>query len=333
MMRQRGFVLVVVLFFTLLLSSTIATFARRSRLDAVIVVNRDDGARAEALARGGTRLAIALLLQDRLEEERLELPIDTSTDLWAQASGIPIETEDGGLLRIRIEDSAARVNLNALVADGEPISGAEAFLNDFLAKVVEEMPGRPEEKLYDPDDLARDLLDFMDGDDVTARGELEDDFYQQQLPPYRAVNRPLLTLPELALVRGFDGALIDGLRPYVTVFPYTGGKGPNPNTAPAWVLASLFVGAETDRRLAPEDDVRRILMERTAGPLCDGVSHPACIPMQEVYPEATLLPHTQRSDVFLIRAEARYGDVARTIEATLDRSEADDPAILAWSVR
>lgn len=332
-MRQRGFVLVIVLFFSLLLSSTIASFSRRARLDSAIVVNRDNGARAEALARGGTRLAIALLLQDRLEEQRLELPIDTATDLWAQASGIPIETEDGGVLRLEIEDAAARLNLNALVVGGEVVSGADAFLVDFLAKVIEEMPGRPEDKLYDEDDLARDLLDFIDGDDVTGRGELEDDYYQQQVPPYRAANRPLLTLRELALVRGFDGALIEALEPYLTVFPYIEGQGPNPNTAPAWVLASLFIGPETDRRLAPEDDVRRILMERTAGPLCDGISHEACIPMQEAYSESTLLPHTQRSDVFLIRATARYSGVGRTIEAVLDRSQADDPAILAWSVR
>ena len=332
-MRRRGFVLVIVIFFAALLFSAIATFSRRATLDAAIVTNRDNGARAEALARGGTRLAFALLLQDRLEEERLELPLDTTTDLWAQASGIPIETEDGGTLRLTIEDAGARFNLNALVADGEPISGADAFLPELLTKVVEEMPGRPEEKLYDIDDLARDLLDFMDGDDVTPRGELEDDYYQQQTPPYRAANRPLLTLRELALIRGFDAKLIEALRPYVTVFPYVDGQGPNPNTAPSWVLATLFVGPENDRRLAPEDDVRRILMERSAGPLCDGVSHSACVPMQEAYPEPTLLPHTPRSDVFLVRAEARYGDVGRTIEATLDRTQADDPAILAWSVR
>jgi general secretion pathway protein K len=331
--RQRGFVLVIVIFFAALLFSAIATFSRRATLDSAIVVNRDNGARAEALARGGIQLAVALLLQDRLEEQRLDLPIDSSADLWAQVAAAPIETEDGGRLEIAIEDAGARVNLNALVADGEPISGAEAFLQELLAKVVEEMPGRPEDKLYDEDDLARDLLDFIDADDVTGRGELEDDFYQQQLPPYRAANRPLLTLTELALVRGYDDALITALGPYLTVFPYTEGQGPNPNTAPSWVLASLFVGPETDRRLAPEDDVRRILMERSAGPLCDGVDHAACIPMQEAYSEATLLPHTQHSDVFLIRAEARYGDVGRTIEATIDRSKADAPAILAWSVR
>jgi general secretion pathway protein K len=332
-MRERGFVLVIVIFFAALLFSAIATFSRRSTLDAAIVINRDNGARAEALARGGVRLAIALLLQDWLEEERLELPLDTSTDLWAQASGLPIVTEDGGILTLAIEDAGARIDLNALVAEGQAISGADAFLAEFLAKIVEEMPGRPEEKIYDPDDLARDLLDFLDGDDVTARGEVEDEYYQQQQPPYRAANRPLLTIRELSLVKGFDEALIDALRPYVTVFPYVGGQGPNPNTAPSWVLAALFVGPETDRRLAPEDDVRRILLERSAGPLCDGVSHDACIPMQEAYPEATLLAHTQRSDVFLVRSAARYGDVGRTIEVAIDRSEAAAPTILSWSVR
>ena len=83
-MRRRGFVLVVVVFFTVLLFSGIATFLRRSTLDAAIVRNRDFTARAEALARGGVRLGIVLLQQDRLEEEADRSPkAETTSDLWA----------------------------------------------------------------------------------------------------------------------------------------------------------------------------------------------------------------------------------------------------------
>jgi hypothetical protein len=43
---------------------------------------------------------------------------------------------------------------------------------------------------------------------------------------------------------------VDALRPYVTVYPYAGGGGINPNTAPPYVLALLFFDDEVQLRLA-----------------------------------------------------------------------------------
>jgi type II secretory pathway component PulK len=55
----------VVLFFALLLTSSVATFTHRATIDAMISRNRESSARAEALARGGVRVATALILEDR----------------------------------------------------------------------------------------------------------------------------------------------------------------------------------------------------------------------------------------------------------------------------
>lgn len=323
--------LVIVVFFAALLFSAIATFLRRSTMDAAIVRNRDQAAQAEALARGGVRLATALLLQDRVEEVETGLGVETRFDVWALAGEVTIDTEDGGALHLRIDDAASRINLNALVPQGEPIDGADAFLTDFLEKVIGEMPGRPEEKVYDREELVEALLDFLDADDVSVRGELEDEWYQQQSPPARAANRPLLSVEELALVRGFDRRLVEALRPYVTVFPWSGGGGPNPNTAPPWVLAGVHLGAATDRHLASEEDVRRFLNLRADGPLCSG--NELCIDMSEAGNEGLFLEHTLQSDVFLVEARATVGTVTRTIEAALDRKELNPPRILAWRVR
>jgi len=306
MRRRRGFVLLIVVFFAALLMAGIATFLRRSTIDATIVRNRDQAARAEALARGGVRLGTMLLLQDLLEEQQFGIQLETPQDVWALASDVAFEAEDGGRLHLRIEDAGARVNLNALLdGEGAAVSGAEAFLEDFL-----------------------------DADEVSPRGELEDDWYQQQAPPYRAANRPLLSLEELSLVRGFDRALVDALRPYVTVYPFVGGGGPNVNTAPPWVLASLHIGPETDRRLPSVDDVRRLLREREAAPLCpDSIDFEGCADLTTVFPESTFLELGHRSDVFLIEATARVGSVERTLEAVVDRSVIDPPRLLAWRVR
>jgi general secretion pathway protein K len=328
--RRRGFVLVIVVFFAALLISAITTFLHRSTLDAAIVRNRDQAARAEALARGGVRLAHALLLQDLLEEGQTGLALETPFDVWRLISGVPIETEDGSTLSLEIEDAASRLDVNALVQEGQPVAGADVFLADFLAKIVEEMPGRPEDKLYEPDELAEALLDYLDADDVTKRGELEDDWYQQQDPPARAANRPLLSVDELAVVRGFDRPLVEAIRPYVTVFPYTGGAGPNPNTAPSWVLASLYLGPATDRRLASEDQVRRFLNLRTDAPLCP--DHEECVALTDAGVDGSLLDFTLRSQIFLVHSRATVGGVSRVIDAAIDRSQGDPPRILAWRV-
>ena len=50
--------------------------------------------------------------------------------------------------------------------------------------------------------------------------------------------------------------------------------------------------------------------------------------VEEPYP---IPPWT--ADVFQVSAEARYGDVRRTIEAVIDRSDPAEPRVLSWRVR
>ena len=332
-------ILIAVLFFIALMASGVATFLRRATLDGMIARNRDLTARSEALARGGVQLAIALLLQDRLDEVDAP-PLDSRSDLWAKIGEMEIPVSDGGRLRLQIEDTGARLNLNALFdEEGMPDSDTEIFLSAFLEKVIQEIPPGQEEKDYDPGELAKNLIDYVDTDDVEPDGEREDDYYQLQTPAYRAANRPLFSLEELGLVEGFDRVLVDAIRPYATVHPYSGGGGINPNTAPSHVLAVLFHGIP-ERRLASEQDVRWILEMRErdkilcpdeAGfddPNCERLTDVSERGLSEIYP-----PAAYTADVFRVTAEASYGDVRRTIEAIIDRSEATSPLILSWRVR
>jgi general secretion pathway protein K len=340
-MRRRGFVLVVVVFFTVLLFSGIATFLRRSTLDAAIVRNRDLTQRAEALARGGVRLGIVLLQQDRLEEEADRIPkAETASDLWALAQELEVTTEDGGTLRLAIEDGRARINLNALVPKGEQdadgaVDKARAWLELFFAKIVEEMPGRPEQKPYEPADLAANLIDYLDEDEVTQRGEPEDAWYQEQDPPYRtSPYGALLSVDELALVRGFDAELLEAVRPYVTVFPLKGSAVVNPNTAPTWVLASL-AAEDLEMRLVGEEDVQQLDKVRSENAVCEA-SAGKCLALDEsLGASKKFFPSLEglRSDVFRIEAQARYGDVRRVVEAVVDRKNPAQPVLLDWRVR
>jgi general secretion pathway protein K len=327
-------ILITVLFFIALLVSGVATFLRRATLDGVIARNRDLAFRCEALARGGVRLATALLLQDRLDEGE-GFGIEARSDLWAKVGELEIPVADGGRLRLRIEDASARLNLNGLFdEDGTAHADAESFLATFLDKAIQEMPVSDEEKNYDAAELARNLIDYIDEDDVELRGDPEDEYYQRQSPAYRAANRPLLSIEELGLVEGFDRPLVEAIRPYATVYPYTGG-GINPNTAPSYVLAALYHGPPGDKRLADEDTVRRILATRDGDEIfCpEEANQPGCVILLDLGVDGVYPPETYTTNVFQVRAEARYGEVRRTIEAVIDRSDATNPLILSWRVR
>jgi type II secretory pathway component PulK len=285
--RERGIVLVMVLFFALLLVSSIATFLHRATVDTMGVRSRDAAQRAEALARGGVRLATALLLEDRVRESQLEFRAEGATDVWAQVGGQEIDMGNGATLTLDIADAGSRLNLNALFNAEGALEDTEVFLTEVFRKVIEEMHVRPEEKLYDPQELAQNLIDWVDPDDANPRGGLEDEPYQKQEPPYRAPNRPLLSVQELRLVEGFDAKLVEALEPYVDVHPLAGGLGINPNTAPTWVLALLFHrdDAIADQRLADEDPTcapRRGSERSSVGSTSCSIdrtrSRPACSP-------------------------------------------------------
>ncbi|MEE2677482.1 MAG: type II secretion system minor pseudopilin GspK [Myxococcota bacterium] len=347
--NRRGVVLLVVLFFALLLTVSVATFLRRATIDSLVTRNRDDAARAEALVRGGIRLAEALLLQDRLlEQQGGTARIDRFDDLWALASGLPIEI-GGGTLRVDIEDAGAYLNLNALIELNDQDTWAArsqslVYLRFLLEKWIEELPIAPGERaLYDPQELAGNLLDWMDGNEVRAQGGFEDDFYQAQDPPYQAANGPLLSVEELRLVEGFDGTLVDHLRNYVTVFPWSPGGcgrpgvgcGVNLNTAPPHVLALLFYDDGVSDRLATEDVVRGILRTReTGGGICGANNRDeACTPISEIVTNPIFPPPTVLSQLFFVRAEARVNDVRRSVDAVIDRSPNEGPRVLSWRMR
>ncbi len=88
--RQQGVVLLIVLFFALLLTSSIATFTRRALIDASVARNRDAAARAEALARSGIRLGKSVLIMDRIQEETTQQTIDSHQDAWSQLAAVEI---------------------------------------------------------------------------------------------------------------------------------------------------------------------------------------------------------------------------------------------------
>lgn len=335
--RQQGVVLLVVLFFALLLTSSIATFTRRAMIDASVARNRDAAARAEALARSGIRLGKSVLVMDRIQEETTQQTIDSQQDAWSQLSKIEIPGGDAATLKIKIEDSGMLFNLNSIFNYAEggvayPQTGT--FLEAFFEKVIDEMKIPPGENLYDISELRDALMDWVDADPIRLQGGLEDTHYQLQQPPYRAANGPLMSVDDLALIEGFDRRLVAALQRYITVQPFAGVEGINLNTAPAHVLSLIYFNDGVDDRLAKEDEVKGILKIRQEdGLICgESLSLEDCKPISSIVPNPIFPPPTYAASVFTIVADARVGDIQRSIEAVVNR-RVDPPLMLSWRVR
>ena len=87
--RRAGVVLPLVLIIGLLLSASVFAFVRGSLIDTMIVRNRDAASRAESLARGGLRIGVGLVFNDRVSKAREFLATGRASgtsldDLWAR---------------------------------------------------------------------------------------------------------------------------------------------------------------------------------------------------------------------------------------------------------
>ncbi|MDP6980601.1 MAG: type II secretion system protein GspK [Myxococcota bacterium] len=225
--------------------------------------------------------------------------------------------------------------------EGVPIADAEEFLMDFLARVIENMEGTAAEKDYIIRDLAQNLLDYMDFDDVRIDGGDENIYYQQQDPPYLPANKPMLSVRELGLVEGFDHNLVTAMEPYLTVYPLFAAEGVNLNTAPPHVLGSIWQGSGGSGRRLEEDDVVRIMDAREDGSfICDDVSSnpDRCITLSEVVDSSEVYPPTElpaKSFVYTVISQVVYGDIERTVEAVINMTQTGKsaPFLLYWRLQ
>ena len=223
---QQGVALLTILLMvamaTILATSLLMKQQRLVRESSVLL--RQNQSTQYALA--GERFLTELLAAD----QQSGAATDHLGELWAKPTP-PYPVEDGMVSGKLIEQSG-RFNLNNLYHDGQPDAAALALFGRILVQVGLSA------------DLADAVLDWQDPDDtITGAAGAEDGFYQGQQPSYRSANRPLLSVQELRLVRGFESAeVFDLIAPYVSAVPNFATV--NLNTAQAPVLAALVDGMD-----------------------------------------------------------------------------------------
>jgi len=173
--------------------------------------------------------------------------IDHLGEGWARGlAALPVEN---AVISGAIQDEQGRFNLNNLVREGRASAPDVALLR----RLLEDLALQPE--------LALAVVDWIDADsEISGTGGAEDATYLALPVPYRAANRPLVTVEELARVRGFDAKTIQRLKPFVTALPATTRL--NLNTAPDAVVAAALPDLSAAER-------RALLAERAVKPFKD----------------------------------------------------------------
>jgi general secretion pathway protein K len=289
--KQNGVAIIMVLLIVALATALAAYMATQQNLWQRQVESQFDRAQARRVGIAAIDWSRAVLADDARASNS-----DNGKEIWAlRLPAMPVEN---GEVTGAIEDRQGRFNLNNLVRDGATSSSDVAQFRNLLALLG--LPG----------ELATSLADWMDADVEAQYPDGAEDVYYLSLPrPYRAANQPLAELGELIRVKGYNGRIIERLRPFVAVLPEPGPI--NVNFAPAEVLAAVI----PDMTLA---DARLLVQQRDAHPFTSVEEFRQHLPHGGQQVSETDI--TVNSRYFMATGRARFGNAQVSIEALLDRA-------------
>lgn len=222
--RQRGIVLVIVLWMGVLLAIIAAAYATEARTDLTLAAQHKDGVQARAQAQGEVWRGIYALL-----------PKAGATG--ALASAASAQALAGGRGTVRIVNESGKIDLNA----------ARAELLEGLLRGA----GVDEDRTLM---LTQTLLDWRDPDAEPREHGAEDAAYRAAGRDYGAKNGPFNSVSELERVLGMDRSTFRAVAPYLTV--YSNQPGVDIDAAAAAVRRAVpgledTEGSTTVRQLPP----------------------------------------------------------------------------------
>jgi general secretion pathway protein K len=297
---QRGVAVVVAVLVVALATSAAIYILWHQSLWAHQLENLTGRAQADALARGAAQWAAAILGED-------DPAIDHLGEAWARR--IPPFSAEAADLAGTISDEQGKFNVNNLGREG----GASP--QDLVAFQ------RLLTALGLPAGLAEAVVDWLDpDDDVMQPNGAEDSYYLVLDPPYRAANRRVIDLAELAKVKGFDAAIVGRLAPFVTALPEE--TPVNVNTAPVQVLQALVPGLSAE-------DATRLVELRGTRPFASREEFVRALPRAPSAPISAQIDI--RSRFFNAETTVRLGRVVVGYRALLQRGERGLPALVLIS--
>lgn len=305
--NEQGVALLLVLLILALLIPLILAFDSEARRDLREAAAFRDHFKTVVLVRSGVQASQAILRYDSLLDKQTGRPYDALTDAWAT----PISNYrlGDGILAARIEDERGKLNLNDLAERPNTRTG--------LAKI--ERLKRLFQLLNVDPRLVEAIADWVDTDEQAEPNGAENAYYLSQKPPYRAANRPMLTLDELHLIRGFTDEAVKTIAPYVTVAFLDGQV--NINTADTLVLQAL------DPRITPEV-AQAIIHARPFRTIQDLDRVMSVEPIAREL--RTMGVYTVRSEYFSTHVTATINEVTTTAHAVILRASINGNSTLLY---
>ncbi len=288
--RQRGIALIT----AVLIVAIVATVAAQLSLGQQVWVrqaqNLSDRAQADTVAKAAFMWAVTILNEDSKKSPTT----DDLTEDWSRP--LPPLPVEGGAIQGRIIDAQGLFNLNNLVRGGNPSTPDIDVFQRLLRNLG-----------LDPN-LSGAVVDWIDSNSQTGAAGAEDTEYLTLQPPYRAANQAIASVEELRLIRGFDAAALDKLRPLVTALDKP--TAININTAPAPVLSALFTNL-------PLSSAQQLVAAREKTPF------KTTNDLNTLTGQAPVaVPLAVNSSYFMVVVETQFGRLARRSQALVQRGGA-----------
>lgn len=225
--RQRGVVLILAMFIVVLVTSIAISTSWRFELDMTRNENRWHGARIRnygisaenfvtKYAFDGDETGYDCLTPDMKDNQKL--------DFWA-AEGMTWDMNEASI-DLKIIDLNRKFNLNMLVhkvvpkanqsfkTPAEHYTEAQRMFIRLLQTI--EIEGQPMD-ISSAIEITDAVVDWLDADsEPFGNGGAEQNYYDSLEQPYAIGNRPMISVSELALVKGVTPYLYERLLPLVT---------------------------------------------------------------------------------------------------------------------
>ncbi len=300
MRNERGFALILTLLVTALLVALTAEFVDEVYVDSSARANFVDGQQASLLAASGVTGAVKAMQMALGQKD-----YTSQADLDLISKLLSIDDENGTLRVIAVEESG-KLNINTLVT---PDGKDNAIFRPIAETLFKKLGINPQ--------LVDALADWISTSNVARTNGAKSPYYQTLKPPYTAKGAPMDTYEELRLVKGFDGATVDRLRPYLTVYPNMAGfpTSINVNTAAKELLASLD-DAMTDDLAQAIIDKRKVTPFKTATDLGNNVAGMGALAL--ALASNSRIMQVEKGQIFRIISQAQVKETIRVVEAVVD---------------
>lgn len=297
---ESGIALIIVLWIAVVLSSVVSAGAYLARIDMRQAYYPNMEIRLVSAALAGVEKVTIGLINDETEYDSLNEP-------WMA----PEDKDIAGVqLSVTVEDQASRLNLNR-------VNKSTRRMFEELAPVYDSINGS---------EMTDSLIDWTDNNgNLTEIEGAEEDYYKYLDPPQRCKNKPLDSVDELHLIKGFsDIKAVSLIKKLTTV--YSEGK-ININTAPVEVLTALpgidylaaqeIIAARNGPDLEPgtEDDTPFERIDQIKTVLLKFYNNHEIFNIYKGLQKVIDV----KSSYYKVRAEARFGRFSKVVEAMLHR--------------